>query len=76
MSYFMTTLWMAKAELRVVIIVWSHPQGVGALPTMSVPDARRSPALNEIAPDLSVAVAPRDSCTQIERYPTVRYGPA
>jgi hypothetical protein len=40
--------------------------------------ARRPPlsSLNEIGPDLSVAVAPRDSCTQIERYPTVRYGPA
>jgi hypothetical protein len=40
--------------------------------------ARRPPlsSLNEIGPDLSVGVAPRDSCTQIERYPTVRYGPA
>jgi hypothetical protein len=57
MSYFMTTLWMTKAELRVVIMVGSQLQGAGAHPRVSVPDARRSPALNEIAPDLSVTGA-------------------
>jgi hypothetical protein len=50
-------------------MAWNQPEGAGAPPTMNVPDVPRSPALNEIAPDLSVAAGRVTHVRRAKGYP-------